>query len=147
MKEWLVKSLKEHLNQVTFIPAVSYEEYINYYASTDICVFPSLWENTPNVCMEAMSAGRALIGSKYGGMTEMLDNPTAGILVDPLNADEIVSAIIKLVKNKEMRFKLGKQARESVIKKFNKERIGSMIEEQYQKAITKAAKHKEGNAA
>ena len=42
-----------------------------------IAVVPSLWENFPNVCMEAMDAGLPIIASDNGGMREMLTNDCA----------------------------------------------------------------------
>jgi glycosyltransferase involved in cell wall biosynthesis len=46
----------------------------------DVCIFPSLWENFPFVCLEAMSG--AIVGSSAGGMAEMLAEG-AGMLVKP----------------------------------------------------------------
>ncbi len=103
------------------------------YQETDICIFPSLWENFPNVCLEAMSAGKAVVASREGGMKDMLENPEAGVLIDPLNHLEIANAIIALIKDKEKRVRLGEVARESVLAKYNTAVIGELMESWYLK--------------
>lgn len=44
----------------------------------EVCVIPSLWENFPNTCIEAMAAARPVIVSDAGGMREMLSHPSPG---------------------------------------------------------------------
>ena len=56
----------------------------------DVCIFPSLFENWPNTCIEAMSAGRVVIGSKHGGMGEMIEDGVSGFHVDGRSSADIV---------------------------------------------------------
>lgn len=49
-------------------------------AAGGVCCFPSLWENYPNVCLEAMSAGATVVGSDAGGMSEMIEDGVSGLL-------------------------------------------------------------------
>jgi glycosyltransferase involved in cell wall biosynthesis len=39
------------------------------------CVFPSVWENFPYACLEAMALGACVVGSDAGGMAEMIEPP------------------------------------------------------------------------
>jgi glycosyltransferase involved in cell wall biosynthesis len=104
-------------------------------AQTDVCVFPSIWENFPNVCLEAMSAGRAIVGSEQGGMKDMLEQPEAGILVNPLDSKAIAAAVIKLLNDAELRVKLGTAARQKILSAYNKEVIGDLMEKQYKRML------------
>ena len=63
----------------------------------------------------------------------MLENPEAGVLIDPLNHLEIANAIIALIKDKEKRVRLGEVARESVLAKYNTAVIGELMESWYLK--------------
>lgn len=46
-----------------------------------VVVIPSIWENWPNTCIEAMSLGRVVVASVHGGQAEMIgDDGTAGLL-------------------------------------------------------------------
>jgi glycogen(starch) synthase len=113
---------------------LDYKDVMNELNLADVCIFPSIWENFPNVCLEAMSAGRAIIGSKNGGMSEMLENG-AGILINPLNTLEGADAISYFLSNPLFRVDYGKQARSFVLERFNKEKIGRQIEEHFEKVI------------
>jgi len=98
MKKVLLDQLKHFANNVTFIDHVSSNKVAEYCSWASICVFPSLWENFPNVCLEAMSAARPVVASAEGGMNEMLPDAKANMLVDPHDpvsiADGIVHALL-----------------------------------------------------
>lgn len=51
-----------------------------------------------------MSDGRAVIGSKNGGMAEMLGNEECGLLVDPNSPKTIIAALEKLIENPELKY-------------------------------------------
>jgi glycosyltransferase involved in cell wall biosynthesis len=76
-----------------------------------VCVVPSLWENYPNVILEAMAAGVAVAASNRGGIPELITNSTNGYLFNPLMPSEIVRAINKLLSSDEERFQITAAAR------------------------------------
>jgi glycosyltransferase involved in cell wall biosynthesis len=98
-------------------------------------VYPSLWENFPNVCLEAMSAARAVIGSSAGGMAEMLDEGACGRLVDPHDYKNLARQIISLLDSPRERIRLGQLARSKVLSAYNEEHIGEATENIYLEAI------------
>ena len=63
------------------------------YAKVAVCVFPSIWENFPNVCLEAMSAGRGIAASWNGGMAEMLDAGHCGLPFPPNSPQRLAQAV------------------------------------------------------
>jgi len=134
MKQYVEQELKNYSTRIEFLE-VTPDQIPGILARTDVCVFPSLWENFPNVCLEAMSAGRAIVGSKQGGMHDMLELPEAGILIDPLQPKEISDAVIKLLKNKETRARLGETARNKVLSAYNTQVIGDLMEKYYSQLI------------
>ena len=70
-------------------------ELAELYASHHIVLCPSLWECWPNVALEALEAGRPVIGSRTGGLVEMLADPDAGWLApsrDPNGLREVIAA-------------------------------------------------------
>jgi glycogen(starch) synthase len=135
MRQYLSKILNSNLYAVEFIDSVPYDDIPNYLSQTDICVFPSIWENFPNVCLEAMSAGRGIVASRAGGMKDMLNVTNSGILVEPQKPQQLACAIIKLFKEPELRIRLGKNARNRVLQEYNAHHIGSLQEESYIRAI------------
>ena len=110
-----------------------------HFEESAVCVFPSLWECFGLVCLEAMSAGRAVIGSNRGGMNGILDNG-AGVLVNPHNIRAIEEAIINLLDNESLRWELGEKARLKVSSTFNAALISRQMEAHYQRTIENAQK-------
>lgn len=109
-RDYMEQQLREFRDRLDF-REVTLPEISAVLAETDVCVYPSLWENFPNVCLEAMSAGRAIVGSEQGGMKDMLEAPKAGLLVPSTNARAIAEAVITLLNNQPLREQLGKIAR------------------------------------
>ena len=65
---------------------------------------------------EAMWKGTAVIGGRCGGIKHQIEDGINGMLAS--SVDEAAAAIVKLLKDKELREKLGKAARETVQKRF-----------------------------
>lgn len=135
MQGFLTEKLKMCLSKVEFVDHVSAEEIPLLLSSTEICVFPSLWENFPNVCLEAMSAGRAIVASKNGGMKDMLQKENAGILINPNSSMEIVNAVSYLINNPEEKLSMAKRARKKVLDEYSSDKIGALIESELLKII------------
>lgn len=137
MRNYLEYKLRPYRDAVKFIDRVPLECIPEILAATDICIFPSIWENFPNVCLEAMSAGRCVVGSNAGGMVDMLKNGEFGRLIPPRSPQIIAQTVITLLKNPELRIKLGEAARNNVLTEYNIERIGTLQEASYQRAIAR----------
>lgn len=135
MQQYLSKILDKYSHLIEFTGGVSSDKIPYYLANTDICVFPSIWENFPNVCLEAMSAARGIVGSSAGGMIDMLDHGQAGILIPPKKPRQLAHAILQLLHNPKLRMKLGENARNRVLREYNADRIGSLQEASYARAI------------
>jgi glycogen(starch) synthase len=140
MGKTLEQHLEEHLSSFqgrVFFTQVSQDQIPEVLMKSDVCVFPSIWENFPNVCLEAMSAGKAIVASKNGGMSDMLTSPLCGVLINPLNPRQIAEEVVALLNDSGKRSALGKSARESVLDKYNAEKIGSLMESAYTEIISR----------
>ena len=61
-----------------------------------------------------MSFGKAVIGSKYGGMADAIRHNENGLLIDPFEVGDIEQNLIDLIVNSEKRLSLGKEAKRSI---------------------------------
>jgi glycosyltransferase involved in cell wall biosynthesis len=120
---------------ITFIPRVPLSELPDYYRSADICVVPSLYDNSPYSCLEAMSCGKAVIGTTSGGTKEYLVDGESGLLVPARDSAAIASAVIKLLESESERKRLGTNARLRVLQCFQRTEIARQTVEVYQEAI------------
>ena len=78
--------------------------------------------------MEAMACEKPVIASDVGGLPEVIENNVTGLLVPPTNTEELAQAMEILVRDEQLRIKLGKQGRERVKKLYNwKDNLDSMI--------------------
>lgn len=136
MKEFLIERLYEYKNNIEFLSVTS-DQIPAVLNDTMVCVYPSIWENFPNVCLEAMSAGRAIVGSMKGGMKDMLTEPECGILIDPTKPAEIANGIIQLLEDCQKNEHYGLLARQQVQAKYNSEVIGSLMEKKYSQLVNK----------
>lgn len=136
MSDYIKIKLKGFEKNYTLLGGLKYEDALNQLSSTNICIFPSVWENFPLVCLESMSAGKAVIGSKEGGMSEMLADG-AGIIIDPLNVQQIADAVCLLLSNDDLQLELGRKARTKILEHFNQEVIGKKMELHFQQVINK----------
>jgi glycosyltransferase involved in cell wall biosynthesis len=75
----------------------------------DILILPSLWEGLPNSIIEAMAIGLPVIATKVGGIPELMDDGENGILIDPKSPQQIASAILYLLENKDLAKSMGER--------------------------------------
>lgn len=90
------------------------------YAWADMVVVPSRFEGFPNVAMEAMACGRAVIVSDcLTGPRELTVNGTFAKLVPSNDPDAIAQGILQLGDNREYREALGRLARAHVERTYD----------------------------
>jgi len=98
----------------------------------DAFVLPSIAEGLPGALLEAMTTGIPVIASRVGGVPEILDDPSLGIMVSPSSMDELASAMERLYKMDEMRRNMiGEVLKERVLEEFTKEKMISAISKEY----------------
>lgn len=69
--------------------------------------------------IEAMAAARPVIGTRGGGVPEIISHGETGYLVEPNNPDEMAQRIDQLLENPRLRADMGKAARQRVEKYFD----------------------------
>jgi glycosyltransferase involved in cell wall biosynthesis len=84
-------------------------------AAADIFLLPSIWENCPYSCLEAMAAGRAIVSARQGGMPEIIEHGVNGLLADAGDATSYVAQIEALTSNADLRARLGETARQRLL--------------------------------
>jgi len=101
-------------SQIIFVGSTPHVD--QYYAASDIFVFPTQYEPFGLVATEAMAAGLPLIISELAGAAELMNDGIDCIkLRDPKDPVEIASAL-KRLESKEVRDSMGLKARESALK-------------------------------
>jgi len=128
MSETLLPSLKEEQlkGSVHYIGKLGLHELRSCVRIADVFLLPSLWENCPYSCLEAMAAGRAIVSSDQGGMPELIHSGVNGLLARAEEPESFIEQIDTLLKNDGLRRRLGAEARRSVERNYTDERIARL---------------------
>lgn len=135
--EWLRPQLAALGDRVTLRGFVPPEKLAGHLGTVDLSVFPSLFDNFPSACLEAMSAARAIVATRSGGMEEMLGHEEAGLLVAPDKVSALADAICRLIENPALGSRLARQARARVLSLYSSAAIGPRHEAIYHEAIAR----------
>jgi glycosyltransferase involved in cell wall biosynthesis len=127
------KKLKDYCDSKKLNSKVIFTGYqkniTSIYKSLDLVILPSLSEGMPNVALEGMLFGKPIIGTKVGGIPEVIMDRETGILVSPEDPLSLARAILELLTDKSKVITLTGNARKFVLENFSLEkRIKSIIE-------------------
>jgi glycosyltransferase involved in cell wall biosynthesis len=89
----------------------------------DVFVMSSLTEGLGTSILDAMACSRAVVGTRAGGIPEVVDEGTTGFVVPPHDAQALATAIVKLLKEKELRTRFGRAGRQRVEREFTVDRM------------------------
>lgn len=98
------------------------ENVYQYLKTSDVFVLPSRYEGTCVALLEAMSCGLAVLASNVGGNPDIIDHDN-GILFEPENCIELARWIERLCNDKNLRLKLGRNAREAVVNNYSLDKV------------------------
>jgi len=89
----------------------------------DLFVLPTFQEALGTSILEASAMKRAVISTRVGGVPEVVKEGVTGLLVKPDNAEELAEAIIRLLKDRKLRAKMGAEGRKLVESDFTTTRM------------------------
>ncbi len=109
--------LEEHFaNRYTMLGAMNHDEIIRYYSAADFSILPSLMEATSISGLEAMSSSLPLVGTRVGGIPDLIEDGKNGLLCKPADDADLAEKIGALL---EMDLKaLGANSRRMVERDF-----------------------------
>ena len=110
--------IKPFDEDVVFHGSVDYDKIPTIYAKASVCVFPSHMETLGLVAPEAMAMGKPVVFTNLGPGSEVIEDKVNGLLVNPHDPEAIPEAVLNVFKNSEQMVAMGKNARLTVLKKF-----------------------------
>ncbi|MBN1760441.1 MAG: glycosyltransferase family 4 protein [Chitinispirillaceae bacterium] len=120
---------------VRWIEGASLTEVAEHLRNSAVAFFPSLWENFPYTCLEAMACGCIVVASRCGGFPEIITHDRNGILVDTDSSAAIEAVMIRLVERPESCDRLGPAARSYVEQHLTPEIAGARMEQFYRELL------------
>ena len=98
-----------------------------HYRAADVVCVPSLDDPCPLVVLEALIAGKPVIGSDVGGIPAMVCHESNGLIVPPANVERLAGAICLLASDRELLRRLSARAQPSVYPGLLWETIGRRL--------------------
>lgn len=105
------------------------DNLVPYYQAMDVYVLSSLSETTSLTTMEAMASGVPVITTPVGLIKEYVVDGENGFLFSKKNSYELFTKIEYLKNNPDVRTKLGKNARKTIVDKYSWEKTVKGIRE------------------
>jgi glycosyltransferase involved in cell wall biosynthesis len=122
-----LEELSRRLNlerEVLFAGFVPHQEIPRHYSISRLAVFPSVADEAFGISVcEAMACGLPTIGTRVGGIPEIIEDGRTGFLVAPREEEELAGTIEKLILDPRLCRKVGKRAVEWVSRVFTWERV------------------------
>lgn len=105
----------------------------------DVFLLPSQHESFGLAALEAMSCGVPVVGSRIGGLPEVIEHEKTGFLCDPNDVECMTAIVLGLMKDEPLRREIGRAARERVERLFNRDRIVAQYVDAYERVLETVA--------
>jgi glycosyltransferase involved in cell wall biosynthesis len=99
------------------------DDMVSVFHAAHVVCLPSYREGLPKVLLEAAACGRPIVTTDVPGCREVVREGENGLLVPARNAKALSGALLCLIKNSELRAKMGHRSREIVLKEFSSEKV------------------------
>ena len=110
-------------------------------AILDISALPSFYEGMGRVVLEAMAAGKPVVASRVGGLTELVEDQVTGYLVPAGDVDALAERLETLIKDPVLRQKMGNKGSERVRQEHSAETMVELIHEVYAQLLAQGIRH------
>ena len=119
----LEKQIKQlNLGKRVLLPGFR-EDVLSLMKSADLFVMSSVTEGLGSAVLDAMAMGHAVVGTTAGGIPEAVVPEETGLLVDPGDAKALAHAIVRVMKDAELRKRFGEAGRARVEEHFGVDRL------------------------
>jgi glycosyltransferase involved in cell wall biosynthesis len=107
---------------------VKWHEFVSdrreIYSNLDLCVVPSRSQDPlPTTAIEAGFSGLPVIATRRGGLPEVIEHGTNGLLVEARRQAELADAMCRLIEDPQLRQRLASNARRCAKERFGRERF------------------------
>jgi len=102
---------------------------------SDILVFPTNNDAFPGVIIEAMQFGLPVVSTIEGAIPEIIRHEQTGYVIEKKNIEEFSFVLEKLIKDKELRLKMGKASRERYLNHFTFDKFEQNISQTFKNII------------
>lgn len=107
----------------------------DWLALAEFTLLPSLYEGLPVVAVESLAAGKPMVATAVDGTPEIVLDGETGFTVPPGDPQRLAGAICRLLRDQELRTRMGRAGREWVLKGFSHQEQVGRTEELYRSGL------------
>jgi glycosyltransferase involved in cell wall biosynthesis len=104
----------------------------DYLLAADVVVLPSRSECLPNVALEAMAFGKAVVATRVGGVPEVIEDGRSGLLVASEDEPALAAAMERALTDRALSERIGLAGKSSVKERFSAASFGDAVLALYQ---------------
>jgi alpha-maltose-1-phosphate synthase len=135
----LVDGLRASRSGVVWIPEMlPKREVIQLLTHATVFAVPSIYEPLGIVNLEAMACGTAVVGSRTGGIPEVVADGETGLLVPPGAPGPLAAALNALITDPDRAETMGRAGRKRAVSEFGWAAIAAQTVALYEELVTKA---------
>lgn len=128
------QDLARQLPEAHFTGTLSGSELSQWYASSDLFVFPSTTETFGLVVQEAFASGIPVVGVRQGGVADLIQDGVNGFLAEPNRPADLAEKVAALLDNASLRTQLGANAR-SLVMEHSWDKVNQQLLESYRSLV------------
>ncbi len=103
--------------------------------ASDLFLLPSAHESFGLAALEAMSCGVPVVGSRTGGLPEVVEHGVTGLLAAPGDVDEMAALVLRALSDDALRASLSRAARDRAVRLFRAEPVLARWEAIYEDVV------------
>jgi len=135
----LVDGLRASRSGVVWIPEMlPKREVIQLLTHAMVFAIPSIYEPLGIVNLEAMACGTAVVGSRTGGIPEVVADGQTGLLVPPGEPESLAEALNALIRDPDRAAAMGQAGRKRAVAEFGWAAIAAQTAALYAELVTGA---------
>ena len=119
------------LDNIRFLPTIDARRRVSLLRESSILVMPSLFENMPNLLLEAMAAGMGVVATRVGAIPEMLDSGRGGIVIVPGDRRGLEAGLDRLLSDPHLVRRQGRHNETRVASRYTMPVVEDLFEELY----------------
>lgn len=114
LREVPAKLVAELPQQTRWTEALPTEGIVRALDEASMLVLPSRSEGLPRVAVEAFCRGRGIVGSRAGGIPDLVTDSEDGVLVPPGDVEALAEALVQVLSDRALAERLGATGRVAV---------------------------------
>ncbi len=119
----------------------------HYYSSADIFCSPCTKASFGVVLLEAMSSAKPIVASDINGYRMVMEDGKQGLLAGENEPAAFAEALLRLLKDPDLRLRMGSAGRDTVLAKYSWELVAAQVEALYLKLQNRGAECETAAAA